>query len=84
METTGQTVTKVTFIYDEAVDSIFDIFESKGIKVYDSKNHKTIVNLKPKFDTYEELILALLEQLGYKVEQVENEYRGVAGDESTN
>lgn len=84
METTGQTVTKVTFVYDEQVDSIFDIFEVKGIKLYDIKNRKSIVNLKPKYDTYEELILALLDQLGYKVDKVENEYRGIAGDEPVN
>ena len=74
MVETGKNVTKIAveFTYDETVDDFCDFWETKGITIKDSTTGETLVKIKPEDTTYEELIVNLLNKLGYSVDNVTN------------
>ena len=72
MVETGTRHISVEFTYAEMVDDFCDFWETKGITIKDSTTGETLVKIKPKDTTYEELIVNLLNHLGYSVKVVGN------------
>lgn len=62
----------VCFTYGHDTDDYEDFWETRGIVIKDSLTGENIVVIKPEDIPYEELIVTLLNKLGYSVENVTN------------
>lgn len=62
----------VCFIYGHDTDDYEDFWETRGIIIKDSLTGENMVVIKPEDIPYEELIVILLNKLGYSVENVTN------------
>ena len=62
----------VCFIYGHDTDDYEDFWETRGIIIKDSNTGETLVKINPEDITYEELIVNLLNKLGYSVDNVTN------------
>lgn len=62
----------VCFMYGQDTDDSEDFWETRGIVIKDSLSREDIVVIKPQDITHEELIVKLLNELGYSVDNVTN------------
>lgn len=62
----------VCFTYGHDTDDYEDFWETRGIVIKDSFTGENMVVIKPEDIPYEELIVTLLNKLGYSVENVTN------------
>lgn len=62
----------VCFTYGHYTDDYEDFWETRGIVIKDSLTGENMVVIKPEDIPYEELIVTLLNKLGYSVENVVN------------
>lgn len=62
----------VCFTYGHDTDDYEDFWETRGIVIKDSLTGENMVVIKPEDIPYEELIVTLLNKLGYSVENVTN------------
>lgn len=62
----------VCFIYGHDTDDYEDFWETRGIVIKDSLSREPIVTIKPQDIPYEEMIVELLKELGYFVDNVTN------------
>ena len=62
----------VCFTYGNDTDDDEDFWETRGIVIKDSLSGEELLVIKPQDITYEELIVNLLNKLGYSVDNVVN------------
>lgn len=62
----------VCFTYGSYADDDEDFWDTRGIVIKDSLTGENMVVIKPEDIPYEELIVTLLNKLGYSVENVTN------------
>lgn len=62
----------VCFTYGNDTDDSEDFWETRGIVIKDSLSREDIVVIKPQDITHEELVVNLLNELGYSVDNVTN------------
>lgn len=62
----------ICFTYGHDTDDYEDFWETRGIVIKDSLTGENMVVIKPEDIPYEELIVTLLNKLGYSVENVTN------------
>lgn len=62
----------VCFTYGNDTDDDEDFWETRGIVIKDSLSGEDLLVIKPQDITYEELIVNLLNKLGYSVDNVVN------------
>lgn len=62
----------ICFVYGHDIDDYEDFWETRGIIIKDSNTGEKLVEIKPEDIPYEELIVNLLNKLGYSVGNVMN------------
>lgn len=62
----------ICFVYGHDTDDYEDFWETRGIIIKDSNTGEKLVEIKPEDIPYEELIVNLLNKLGYSVDNVTN------------
>lgn len=62
----------VCFMYGQDTDDSEDFWETRGIVIKDSLSREDLLVIKPQDITHEELIVKLLNELGYSVDNVTN------------
>lgn len=62
----------VCFMYGQDTDDSEDFWETRGIVIKDSLSREDLLVIKPQDITHEELIVKLLNGLGYSVDNVTN------------
>ena len=62
----------VCFTYGNDTDDYGDFWETRGIVIKDAFSGEELLVIKPQDITYEELVVNLLNKLGYSVDNVTN------------